>query len=131
MNYLVSLNDALTVVSDNDSTSGISDDFVSVNLGKAGSTHNDSCPLVLVYLILREVRVAVIDNYSVVVVIYSVALNPAEAALNQENALTSRGKDLVVQNDCVLRVVSAQSNVGFEVGVNLVLLNVSTRSFHK
>ena len=76
--------------------------------------------------------VATIKHYdSITIIVDVIMLDPAEAGLDAEDAFRSGLVNQVVQDDRVCRVVSAKSNIGFIVLINLIFLDVPGRCVYE
>ena len=73
---------------------------------------------------------AIKHNDAVTVIIYVVVLDPCKTSFYTENALRSRLVDEVIQDDSVCRVETTKCYICLIVLVDVILLNISTRSIN-
>jgi hypothetical protein len=124
------LNQYLTIVSYCDSDLIVTINLILLDLWEAGSRANNTTSLILVNLVIWNMVAAIEHNDAVTVIINVVVLNPCKTCFYTENALRSRLVDEVIQNHSVCRVETTKCYVGLVVLVDVILLNISTRSIY-
>lgn len=118
-------------IPDNDATSAVTEDWIAFYLRETAPTYNNACSLVLVDVVLCQVWTAVEHYNPIVVVVDLIVFNPAEATLDDEDAFATRRIDFIVDHYCFRGTVSAQGQICFEVGEDLVAFNMRWGSLYQ
>lgn len=118
------------LISDDDTSSGVAEYAVALDLREAAATYQYPTSLVLIDVILSHMWTAVKHNNSIIVVIDLVVLYPAEATLNNEYAFTPGWIYFIVCYYSFWRAISSQGYVCLEIGIDLIKFYVGICTLH-
>jgi hypothetical protein len=119
------------VVTHGDASLVVSKYLILLYLGERTTWAQDAWPLVLMDLIIAYLHAAIEHHNTISVVVDIVVFDPTEACFYSEDAFTPWLINEVVEYHCVCWVGSSVCDVGLIVRMDLILLNVSTRTVYQ
>ena len=100
-------------------------DQVSLNSWETAPSNNNSTSRIFAYVVRQEQGRAIEHHNAVIVSVNFIRMDPTEAALYNKYTLCARVMDPISNNHCICRILSSEGNIGLEIFIEVVLLDMS------
>ena len=104
--------------------------LISLNFWKTDPARYYTRTLIISDLISKHIGGAIEHDDSIIVIVDLVLKNVRKTSLNDEYTLRPATMNLVLQNDCICRVLPPKRNICLVVLIHLIPLNMSRRPLH-